>query len=212
MALTKVPASMADADVATQAELDAVASAKADDTAVVKLAGDQTVAGVKTFSSQPVLPQKLTQGTAQASTTGTAIDFTGIPTWAKRITVAFSGVSLSATANLLAQIGPSGGFETTGYASGSSYAGSTADGSAANSTTGFIIRDGVAAGLISGLLTLVNVSGNTWVASFHGSRTDSASIIVAGGTKTLAGVLDRIRITSTSTDTFDAGSINILYE
>jgi len=33
------------------------------------------------------------------------------------------------------------------------------------------------------------------------------------GTKTISGVLDRIRLTTVNgTDTFDAGSVNILYE
>lgn len=156
----------------------------------------------------------LVQGTAQASTSGTAIDFTGIPSWAKLITVLFNGVSLSASANLLVQIGPSGGFEITGYASSSAYGGSSVDGGAAGSTAGFVVRAGAAAAVVGGIMQIANVSGNIWVASFAGARVDGgvASSISGGGTKTLAGTLDRVRITSTSTDTFDAGSINILYE
>lgn len=156
----------------------------------------------------------LVQGTAQNSTSGTAIDFTGIPSWAKRITVTFNAVSLSSTANLLVQIGTSSGVETTSYASSCAYSGSSVDSGAASSTSGFIIRAGAAAVAVSGILTIANVTGNTWVSGFAGARTDGgvASSNTGGGTKALGGTLDRVRITSTSTDTFDAGSINILYE
>ena len=59
-----------------------------------------------------------------------------------------------------------------------------------------------------------NISGNIWIASMAGGRTDAtASVVIAGGTKTLTDVLDRVRITSTNgSDTFDAGSLNIMYE
>ena len=56
----------------------------------------------------------LTSGTAQASTSGTAIDFTGIPSWAKRITVMFNGVSTNGTSNPQIQLG-SGSPTTSGY-------------------------------------------------------------------------------------------------
>ena len=155
----------------------------------------------------------LISGTSQVTTSGTSKDFTGIPSWVRCITIVFNSVSLSATANLLVQLGISTGIETTGYASASSYASAAVDSSAANSTSGLIVRAGLAAASIGGIMQLVNISGNIWVASFTGARTDgNASAIIGGGTKTLTGVLDRVRITSTSTDTFDLGSVNIFYE
>lgn len=158
------------------------------------------------------LSQPLTQGTSVATTSGTSIDFTSIPSWVKRITVALNAVSLSATANLLVQLG-SGSVETTGYASASAYGGSSVDGGATNVTNGFVVRAGLATATVSGVMTIVNVSGNIWAASFAGARTDgNASSIAGGGVKTLSGTIDRLRLTSTSTDTFDAGSVNILYE
>ena len=165
-------------------------------------------------SASPTWGSSIVTGTAVASTSGTAIDFTSIPSWVERITVLFNAVSLSATANLLVQIGVSGGVETTGYASSCAYGGSSVDAGAASSTAGYVIRAGAAAAAIAGTLQISNVSGNIWVASFNGARVDGAvaSSNSGGGVKTLAAVLDRVRITSTSTDTFDAGSINILYE
>lgn len=152
----------------------------------------------------------LVQGTAQNSTSGTAIDFTGIPSWAKRITVLFNGVSLSATADILVQLGTSGGVDATSYAATSSVITSVV--TTSSSTAGFIVVAAAAAAVQSGTMVIANVSGNIWVASHATGRTDSAGTRSGGGVKTLSGTLDRVRITSTSTDTFDAGSINIFYE
>jgi hypothetical protein len=166
-------------------------------------------AGVQTWSDRA----RIVRGTAVASTSGTSIDFTSIPSWVKRVTVLFNDVSLSSTADLLVQIGTSSGVVTTGYASASSYSGTAVDAGAATSTTGYIVRAGAAGVGIGGSMVLNNISGNIWIASFAGGRTDAtASAVTAGGTKTLDAVLDRVRITSTSTDTFDAGSLNIMYE
>ena len=165
--------------------------------------------GVQTYVDRA----RLVRNTAVASTSGTEIDFTSIPTWVKRVTVLFNSVSLSATANLLIQLGTSSAFETTGYASASSYASAALDSSAATSTAGFIIRAGLNTAGVGGSMTISNISGNIWVASFAGCRTDAtASAIISGGTKTLSAVLTQLRITTTSTDTFDAGSVNTIYE
>jgi len=158
----------------------------------------------------------ITSGTAVASTSGTSIDFTGLPAWVKRITVMFNGVSTNGTSYPLIQLGISSGPETSGYSSNSSYF-TTATAAPATSTAGFVINNiGTAAQLMSGhlVLTLLNPATYLWVASgtFIGTGTYTQTAIT-GGLKTLSGTLDRVRITTViGTDTFDAGSINILYE
>jgi len=152
----------------------------------------------------------IVSGTSQASTSGTSIDFTSIPSWVKRITVMFNGVSTNGTDNYLLQIGD-GSVNTTGYSS----VGSGMDGSGVSvtaSTAGFDIRSTSAAYAISGSVVLTLVSSNIWVA--NGILSTSLPLaFTTSGTKTLTGVLDRIRITTVGgTYTFDAGSINILYE
>lgn len=149
----------------------------------------------------------LVSGTAVASTSGTSIDFTGIPAGVRRITVMFSAVSLSGTDNFLIQLGDSGGIETTGYVAQSA-TGSTVN----NSTAGFISRGNDAANSCSGLITICNISGNTWVEYGGFNRTTLTEVTVCAGTKTLSDTLTQLRITTTGTNTFDAGSINILYE
>lgn len=169
-----------------------------------------TFAGTITASGGVMYP--LTSGTAIASTSGTSIDFTGIPSWVKRITVMFQGVSLSGTANLRVQLGTSGGVVTSGYLGGSSTIASTV--SSANATAGFEVFDGgSAASVRHGTMTITNLTSNTWVAVGVFGQSDQARTNVYGGSTALAGTADRVRITtSNGTDTFDAGTINILYE
>jgi hypothetical protein len=153
----------------------------------------------------------ITAATAQASTSGTSIDFTGIPSWVKRITVMFNGVSLSASAQILVQLGTGAGptFTTSGYIStGSGISGTPV---ATSSTSGFVVRTDGSGQIVSGIMTIVNITGNSWVSS-HSGKQSTTTTLVGGGDVSLGAALTAIRITSTSTDTFDAGSINILYE
>ena len=153
----------------------------------------------------------LTSGTAVASTSGTSIDFTGIPSWVKRITVMFNGVSTNGSSENIIQVG-SGSVTTTGYLGSSSNLSSTAT-ATSNYTTGFGIRETSASRLLSGNVTLTNISSNIWVCSGIIGTSAFANSYTVGGVITLGGTLDRIRITTVNgTNTFDAGSINILYE
>lgn len=150
----------------------------------------------------------LTSGTAVASTSGTSIDFTGIPSWVNRVSVMFNNVSTSITSNILIQLG-STTFTTSGYA------GQASSGSgAAYNSAGFTLTSAItAASTLNGIATIANVNGNIWVEAGTLGNTAANVVNVSGGSVSLAGILDRVRITTVNgTDTFDAGSINILYE
>jgi hypothetical protein len=164
--------------------------------------------GTLSFASR----SRLESGTSVASTSGTSIDFTGLPSWVKRVTVMLSGVSTNGTSDLLIQLGDSGGFETTGYTSSSMAGSSTVIN--ADSTAGFIIQSAsTAAFVLSGNMIINLLSGNSWVQSHVVDRSDTPAIRAGGGSKTLSATLDRLRITTVGgTNTFDAGSINIMYE
>ena len=155
--------------------------------------------------------QRITLGTAVASTSGTSVDFTGIPAWVKKITVMFSGVSLSGTANPLIQIG-AGSVTTSGYiSSGAAVAGAGSTGML-SSTAGFVMNSSGAANVVSGHMIITTLGSNVWVSS-HSAKYSTTFCLFGGGDITLGGALDRVRITTTNgTDTFDAGSINLLYE
>lgn len=154
--------------------------------------------------------QKIVQGTPVASTSGTSIDFTGIPSWVKRVTVMFQGVSTSGTSIPQVQVG-AGSVTTSGYVSSAASVSSAPV--IASATTGFVlVGQGNAANLITGALVLTSVGSNLWVASVSGSISTVVALC-GGGSVTLSGALDRVRITTVNgTDTFDAGSVNILYE
>ena len=151
-------------------------------------------------------------GTSVASTSGVSIDFTSIPSWVKRITVMFAGVSTNGSSPIQIQLGTSGGVQTTSYTSGAWIA-NTSNG---NSTTGLLITNGGSSTYLwdgMAYLTLVNSSTGIWSFNSIFSGNTSGINSIGGGAKTLSGTLDRVRVTTVNgTDTFDAGSINILYE
>ena len=154
----------------------------------------------------------ITSGTAVASTSGTSIDFTSIPSWVKRITVMFNGVSGSGTSAQLIQLGTSGGVVSTGYVSTGNRANQSNVTGGGSSTAGFVNASDAAANTISGHWVITNVSGNAWVCS-HTFKLTTNAVGWGGGDVTLAATLDRVRITTVNgTDTFDAGSVNIMYE
>jgi hypothetical protein len=160
--------------------------------------------------------QKIVQGTAVASTSGTSIDFTSIPSWVKRVTVMFNGVSTSGASLVQIQVG-SGSVSSSGYLSYCVYAGGASQANGVTATTGLLAdATGAATVVRSGHITLTLQSSNTWINStcigfFSGSAYYSHT--GGGASPALSGALDRIRITTVNgTDTFDAGNINIMYE
>jgi hypothetical protein len=156
----------------------------------------------------------IVSGTAVASTSGTSIDFTGIPSWAKRVTVMFDGVSLSGTSNFLLQIG-AGSIQSTGYFSSAGSVSNSVVNTAVGgvSTSGLILWAGLASAFFSGSYTISLFGSNKWCGQGVVGGSAAAGTNHAGGAVTLSGTLDRIRITTVNgTDTFDAGSINLLWE
>jgi hypothetical protein len=153
----------------------------------------------------------IVSGTATAASSGTAVLFSNIPSWVKRITIMFNEVSLSGTDSILVQIGDSGGIETTGYVS-SSVNTTGAAGNTVNSTSGFIVAGTLATYVNSGALVLTLMGSNLWIASGAGKLSTGVGWF-GGGSKTLSDTLTQLNITVTGANTFDgAGTVNILYE
>lgn len=174
-----------------------------------------TTTGTQTLTNKTIQGGAITSGTVQATTSGTSVDFTSIPSWVKRITVMFDQVSTNGTAQLRVRIGPSAGVETSGYLGASQTALSTGVNTQAF-TAGFDFYDGGAAGAVrNGVMTLslLNAATNTWVATATIGQSNEARVVTLGGSKALAGALSIVRVTTVNgTDAFDAGSVNILYE
>lgn len=158
----------------------------------------------------------LVSGTA-VTASGTSVDFNSIPAGVKRITVMFNGVSTNGASPIQVQIG-AGSIVTTGYICYVSYAGGVNQTGGATYTSGIVVDSNItlsAAALRQGTLNISSMTNNTWAMSglsgmFRGSDYFN---MIATGSIPLSGTLDRIRITTVNgTDTFDAGTINIMHE
>lgn len=150
-------------------------------------------------------------GTA-VSASGTAVDFTGIPAGTKRITVMFNGVSTNGSDNFLIQIG-SGSVTTSGYLSSFEFVYNGGTPAGGNATNGFGVYASDSTAVKHGTVTLYSLnSGNTWICSGVVGASNNTGVGINGGSVSLSGTLDRVRITTTGSNTFDSGSINILYE
>ena len=181
------------------------------------ITGNTTVGGTLsvtgTLTASGGISGSITAGTPVASTSGTSIDFTGIPSTAKRITIIFSGVSTNGTSYKQVQIG-SGSFTTSGYTGRIGYILQPNGVAVASLTTGMgIDASQLASETATGIMTIDLLGNNIYVSSSQVTSAGSAVIGFGNSTITLGGVLDRVRITTVNgTDTFDAGSINIFYE
>ena len=172
------------------------------------------VAGTTTLTLQAATATNAvnTLGTAVASTSGTSIDFTSLPSWIKRITVMFKNVSTNGSSNKQIQLG-AGSVTTTGYQSSSSLIFGANSCTLASVTTGFLIRSDVATDELSGHYVFTSFGSNSWIGSSVVADQSTSRVWQGAGRIDLGGTLDRIRITTVNgTDTFDLGSINILYE
>jgi len=175
--------------------------------------GRITSATTGTFSSTPAdgsitpakLSQPLTLANAVATTSGTAVDFTSIPSWVKRITVMFNGVrhNISGATDLFVQIGTSSGIENLDYLA-------TSDVSVF--TTAFGIRTQNASYTTKGAMVITTLGSNAWVMTTNTYLDTGSSVRNGSGSKTLGGTLDRVRITTTNNQAFTAGTVNIMYE
>jgi hypothetical protein len=138
---------------------------------------------------------------------GTVSDVTGLPNGITELEMFFDGVSLSGTGNLLLQLGTSS-FQTTGYTSVSAVAGSTVGG---GDTTGLLIWVNTAVREAVGRISLIKTpNSNVWVSN-HTVSIQSAFTATGGGRVSLSGPLNRTRLRSNMSDTFDNGSYFIRY-
>jgi len=157
----------------------------------------------------------LTQGTVQASTSGAAIDFTGIPSGTIQITIGLAAVSSNGSPNveINVQLGDAGGFETTGYDATVGVIQATP--TTTTDANGFLLTEGHdAADALNGsiTLTLIDATTFTWIASGALNRTAGTDqVYVVAGLKSLSAELTQVRITFDGTDVFDGGKINIQY-
>lgn len=166
---------------------------------------------IQGVGGKEIVTSRITTSATVATTSGTSIDVTGIPPWAKRIIVIFNGVSTSGTSNKLVQIG-SGSVQTTGYVSTGISVNTGGGIGGTSSTIGYLISSQVAADTLSGNMCIINISSSIYISN-HVVKHSTSQCAYGGGDVTLSGTLDRVRITTVNgTDTFDAGSIMVTWE
>jgi hypothetical protein len=206
-----VTAKIADSNVTTAKILDS-------NVTVSKLAASLDLSGktvtlgsTTTFANNSVptsaLVEKITIGTP-VTASGTSVDFTSIPSWVKKITILFEGISTNGGSYYLVQLG-SGSIQTTGYLSVGDNGGAIT-----SNSSGMVICTGDSAWTCYGHMVITRSSGNNYITSHViGKVTPTLYVARGGGYVPLSGALDRIRLTTVNgTDAFDAGSINIIYE
>lgn len=155
------------------------------------------------------------QRATAVTASGTSVGFTSIPSWVKRITVMLQGVSTNGTNTYQIQIG-AGSITTSGYAAVNASTAGTGIGTTAYTSGFVIVLPSAATNVNSGAVRITNLTGNTWVVEGVVASTDTNRSNICAGSIALSGTLDRLRIIASATgspsDTFDAGTINILYE
>lgn len=163
------------------------------------------------------ITKKLTPGTSKTFTSATTFwDFTGIPSWAKRITFVATGLNVSGSSLSVAtilQLGTSAGIENSGYSSAGLYFAFNASvGPAPGAASGLLIAM-AGGGTITAIIN--NVTGNSWAVSgsSYVNGNPSAYACTYFSSKTIAGPLTTVRLTTTAgTANITAGTANIFYE
>ena len=146
----------------------------------------------------------VTMASTVATTSGTTIDFTGIPAGTKSIDVILNNCGTAGSGLYGIRLGDAGGFETSGYLSVCNLHSSGAGAATDDETTYFILQHGNIAGGTaseSGFISLrlVNASTHTWVAAGQtqnmlNSALSNYATNTTTGTKSLSGELTQIRL------------------
>jgi|TARA_B100000242_G_C43004752_1_gene466855 hypothetical protein len=173
--------------------------------------------GTVTFSNSP--SGILTQGTAVTTSGSAEYGFTGIPSTVTHIKFLGVGVSRgTGTGSLNIQLGDSGGYETTGYTYNPSYG--YGGGGAAYYQNAVADQSGARLALYDESITffadIIHFDGNQWIikGQSHGDAAAGDGVLHSTFftvSKTLSGVLDRVRIIDTNGTNLDGGKIKIIY-
>ena len=156
----------------------------------------------------------LVHGTAQPTTSGIFKDFTGIPSWVKRVTLMVSNISFNSSGNFpVITLGTSAGLVTSGY-TGSAMFATTGGIAGVQQGANFAIYDNGPSSFDRnhGTVTFTLLGSNIWTMSGNVCNANSAQISWMAGSVTLPDVLDRIQVSASGGAAFDSGIINILYE
>ena len=165
--------------------------------------------GVLSWATVTDTNTQITQSSVSATTSGTEVIISSIPSDAKRIMVTWQGLSDTGSDSHIIRIGDSGGIESTGYVDQV-----RTGGTHSSHTNGWRIGNyGNATALRYGHAFLTTTGSNLWICTGISGLEYSGGGNTAywGGHKTLSGTLDRVSIALES-GTFDAGSFRVSWE
>lgn len=140
---------------------------------------------------------------AQAATSGSEKDFTGIPATAREVEIYYWNVSFSGNDNHLVQAIVSGAPVTSGYVCGTSVT--------STSTSGMEIDADGASNAITGHMRWFRFTGNDWLQTHIFMQNATGGVTYGAGRVSLAGALEGLRATRSGSATFDLGSIQVRY-
>jgi hypothetical protein len=145
---------------------------------------------------------------------GVSTDLTGIPTWAKRLTLVFNNIKTSGASSLLIVLGTPSGVDGSHYFSYATAVVPPTTLAVAQTSNGISIGSpGGAASALVALLTITRFDGFAWAYTGSSSNTSSSNGVFITGLKGMSESLTRVRITTVSgADTFTAGSVSLIYE
>lgn len=171
---------------------------------------------VNTGATALAYQDQITLAAEQASTSGTSIDFTGMPSGVRRITIMGRGVSTNGTSPIMIQLIDAGGPENTGYTGGILEV-VAAGAAGTNNSTGFLIHTAAEAAATYDFTVVLNLESPAsfrWLATVNNNKaaTEPRNAF-GGGAKALSAELTGVRITmANGTDAFDLGGISASYE
>ena len=153
----------------------------------------------------------LTSGTSQ-SASGATVSFTGIPSWAKRISIILNGVATVSTGIPAIRAG-AGSYEATGYSGVTSKIGAIGVDSLGSALTSWDLMHETSSSIfLTGKLEITLLSANVYTITGQLQYAAGSTVLVTG-VKTFSGPITQLQLRmQTGADTFNAGSINIMYE
>lgn len=171
------------------------------------------VTQLKAVSPKQFFDNKLVLMAEQTPNGLSSATFNNIPSWVKRVTVMFNGVSSTANASgtgYVIQLGTASTLRTSGYVGGVSYGSGAV--TSATLSSGFIANFNFdATDACYTVAVFTNISGSTWLGNIIGHRVGGGAFSYCTGAVNLGAVLGQIVITTPSF--FDAsGTINVMYE
>jgi hypothetical protein len=170
-----------------------------------------TSSGAGAVCAFETLTAGFTQGTEQATTSGTDVTFSSIPAGTKVIYIMYMGVKSSTNADVYVQIGDAGGIETSGYLGDNSNLSSATAATSGATTTTWDINKHAAADIINGnMILLLADASNVWTQS-HVLAAGTGKTYWGAGQKTLSAELTQVKVGMAS-GAFTEGSVNIMYQ